>query len=127
RALRRDMLENVADNVRIFARRVGVNFLVAVWVRTNQFDLAVEAARNPVVINLIALSSALDVVSAILIMEVAILHPKHRAGMCEFIGSHIERVLPRPVAAVIDLDILKRQRTGVGVGAEDAMGRTIMN
>ena len=47
--------------------------------------------------------------------------------MREFIGSHVERVLARAVAAVINLDILKGQRTGIGVGAKDAMGRTIMN
>ena len=71
------MLEDVTDYIRIFARRVGVNFLVAVWVWTNQLDLAVETARDPVVIDLIAFSSALDVVAAILIVQVAVLHAKH--------------------------------------------------
>ncbi len=47
--------------------------------------------------------------------------------MREFIGCHVERVLARAVATVINLDILERQRTGVGVGAQDAMGRTIVN
>lgn len=47
--------------------------------------------------------------------------------MREFIGCHVERVLARTAAAMINLDILQRQRTGVGVGAEDAMGRTIVN
>src|SRR6185369_14281813 len=60
-------------------------------------------------------------------MQIAILHAKHRSRMREFIGCHVERVLARPTAAMINLDILKRQRSGVGVGAEDAMGRTIVN
>src|SRR6185437_8254083 len=47
--------------------------------------------------------------------------------MREFIGSHVERMLARAVAAVINLDILEGQRTGIRVGAKDAMRRTIMN
>lgn len=47
--------------------------------------------------------------------------------MREFIGSHVERVLARAVATMVNLDILKGQRTRVRVGPEDAVGRTIMN
>src|SRR4029078_6512444 len=88
-ALRRYMLENVADYIRILARCVGVNFFIAVWVRTNQLDLAVETTGNPVVVNLIALSPAFNVFAAVLIVQVAILHAKHRSRMREFIGSHV--------------------------------------
>src|SRR5438132_6496535 len=74
RSLRRHMLKNVADNVGVFASRVGVHILIAMRVGTDQFDFAVKATRNPVVIDLVTLGPALDVVPAILIVQVTVLH-----------------------------------------------------
>jgi hypothetical protein len=47
--------------------------------------------------------------------------------MGKFIRGHVERMLAGAVTTVIDLDVLKCQRTRVSIGAENAMGRTIMN
>src|SRR6185369_16802780 len=58
-----NMLKNISDYVRVFASRVVTNVLVAVRIWTNQFDLAVETAGHPVVINLVPFRAALDVVA----------------------------------------------------------------
>src|SRR5258705_10577641 len=47
--------------------------------------------------------------------------------MSEFISCHVEGVLACAVATVVNLDVFKSQRTRVGVSAEDAVCRTIMN
>src|SRR6185369_4047740 len=67
RSLSCDVLKNISDNVRVFASRVVADVLIAVRIWSNQFDLAVETARHPVVIDLVALRSTLDVVATVLI------------------------------------------------------------
>jgi hypothetical protein len=71
--------------------------------RANQFDLTVKTARHPVVVNLVALRATLDIVATVLIVQVAILHAKHRARMGKLVRRHIDWMLPGAVTAVIDL------------------------
>src|SRR5689334_7993276 len=127
RSLSCDVLKNVSDNVRVFASRVVTDLLVAVWIWSNQFDLAVEPARHPVVIDLVALRAALDVVAAVLIVQVTILHAKHRTRMRKLVRCHVHRMLARAVAAVIDLDVFHQQRPRVSIGAQYSVRGTIMD
>ena len=86
------------------------DLLVAVRIWSNQLDLAVETTGDPVVIDLVSLRATLDVVAAVLIVQVAVLHAKHRTRMRELIRRHVDRMLPGATAAVIDLDIFHQQR-----------------
>src|ERR1041384_3644321 len=47
--------------------------------------------------------------------------------MRKFIGRHVNRMLASSAPAVIDLHILHQQRSGISVGAEDAVRRAIMH
>src|SRR6185369_11713248 len=96
-------------------------------IRSNQFDFTVETTRHPVVIDLISLRAALDVIASVLIVEITVLHAKNRSRMCKLISCHVNRMLPRSIAAVIDLDVFHQQRTRVCVRTQDSVGRTIMD
>src|SRR6185369_11172395 len=127
RALRRNVLKHISHDIRIFTRSIVANVLVAVWIRANQFDLTVKTARHPVVVNLVALRATLDVVATVLIVQVAILHAKHRARMGKLVRRHIDWMLPGATTAVIDLDILHQQRAGVSIRSEYSVSRTIVD
>src|SRR6185503_2863065 len=126
-ALRSHVLKNISDHVRILAGCIGCNVLVAMRIRSNQLNLSVEAARDPVVINFVALRSTLDVIAAVLIVQVTILHAKHRTRMHELVRGHVDRMLAGTTAAVMDLNIFHQQRARTRVGAKYSVRWTIMN
>src|SRR6476619_1049028 len=74
RALRSNVLKNVANNVRVFSSRILADVLVPVRVRPDQLNLTVKTTRDPVVIDLIAFGAALYVVATVLIVKITILH-----------------------------------------------------
>src|ERR1041385_587851 len=69
-----DVLKDVAHNIRILASRVVTDVLVPVRIGTNQFYFAIKATRDPVVVNLITLSAALNIVTTVLIVQITVLH-----------------------------------------------------
>src|SRR6185503_14478209 len=127
RALRSNMLKHVANDVRVFSSRILANVLVPVRVRPDQLNLTVKTTRDPVVIDLIAFGAALYVVATVLIVKITILHAKHGTGMRDLVGGHVNRMLAGSVPAVVNLHVLHQKRTGVSVGSQDAVGRTVMH
>src|SRR5690242_7138460 len=72
-----DVLKDVANNIRILAGRIMTDLLVPVWIGTYQLYLAIKTARDPVVINLIALGTTLNIVATILVMQITVLHSEN--------------------------------------------------
>src|SRR2546423_4944776 len=101
--------------------------MVAMRIRADQFDLTIKAARNPVVIDLVALGAALDVVPTVLIVQIAVLHAEDGARMRELVRRHVDGMLSRPASTVIDLDVFERERTGVCISAEDAVRGAVVD
>jgi len=77
----------------------------------------VVAALDPVIVDLVAVGTALDTVAAFLVVEVAVLHSKHRAGQA---SCHINGMLVEAVAAVGYLNVIERKGACVLVVAEQS-------
>ncbi len=114
--------QHVADDVGVLhgQRRI-------LSVRSDQLELVIQGSFDPVVSNLIALSPGLDVVATVAVVDVAVFHPKHRAGMGGLVRGHVDLVSLGSASTGVHLGVFEQQRTGIRVGAEHAVLGAVVN
>ncbi len=116
-----NLLDHVGDDVGVLAA------VVLGAVGANQLDLVISGALDPVVVELVALGAGFDVVAAVLIVKIAMLHPEHRAGVGALVGRHVDGMSRVARSSAVDLDVLEGERAAVVIGAEEAVPRAIVD
>src|SRR5690606_9475266 len=117
--------EDVAHHVGVFARLVFGD--AAGRVGTDQLELVVVGALDPVRVDLVALGARLHVVPAVRVVDPAELHAEDRAGVRDLVGGHVNLVIAVASPAAIHLDALEEHGARIVVGAENSLARAVVD